>query len=276
MDIRRGVIRAFDNGTYLADVQIVGSMATMLTGVPVAKQIGADLLTSGTKCGVLFFDEPNPSDACVVFVYDGAPPAWITSALIKDGEVAEDDLAFDPLTPTEHDARDHSAVVGTVALSELGSKAHSELTGVGADDHHAHPCARVYHSAAQSIADSTWVALAFNSERFDNDAIHDTVTNNSRLTCKTAGKYQISGAIQFDSNGTGNRGIKIRLDGSTDIALHQQGNTGADYDALAISTLYELAVNEYVELMVLQKSGGNLDVVAGGGFSPEFMMVKVG
>jgi len=73
MDIRRGIIWAFDSGTYLADVQIVGSMATMLTGVPVARQIGADLLTSGTKCGVLFFDETNPSDACVVFVYGGAP-----------------------------------------------------------------------------------------------------------------------------------------------------------------------------------------------------------
>jgi hypothetical protein len=93
MDIRRGIIRAFDSGTYLADVQIVGSMATILTGVPVAKQIGADLLSSGTKCGVLFFDETNPSDGCVVFVYEGAPVAWVTSALIKDGEVVKADLA---------------------------------------------------------------------------------------------------------------------------------------------------------------------------------------
>jgi len=93
MNIRRGTIRAFDGGTYLADVQIVGSMATMLTGVPVAKQIGAALLTSGTKCGVLFFDETNPTDACVVFVYDGVPVPWVTSDLIKDGEVAEADLA---------------------------------------------------------------------------------------------------------------------------------------------------------------------------------------
>lgn len=67
MDIRRGIIRAFDSGTYLADVQIVGSMATMLSGVPVAKQIRADLLTSGTKCGVLFFDETNPSEEDVSY-----------------------------------------------------------------------------------------------------------------------------------------------------------------------------------------------------------------
>jgi len=30
----------------------------------------------------------------VVFIYDGAPVPWVTSALIKDGEVAVGDLAF--------------------------------------------------------------------------------------------------------------------------------------------------------------------------------------
>ncbi len=130
MDIRRGIIRAFDSGTYLADVQIVGSMATVLTGVPVAKQIGAGLLTSGAKCGVLFFDETNPSDACVVFVYEGAPVAWVTSALIKDGEVAVADLAFDPATQVELDA-------------------HAALPSV----HHGHASARA--AAASSLALTT-------------------------------------------------------------------------------------------------------------------------
>jgi len=78
MDVRRGIIRGFESATYLADVQIVGSMATVLTGVPVAKQIVADLVTSGTKCGVLFFDETNPADACVVFIYGEAHPGHIT------------------------------------------------------------------------------------------------------------------------------------------------------------------------------------------------------
>jgi hypothetical protein len=39
-------------------------------------------------------------------------------------------------TATDHDARDHSAVAGTIKLSELGTKAHGELTGIGTDDHH--------------------------------------------------------------------------------------------------------------------------------------------
>ena len=84
MDIRRGIIRGFESATYLADVQIVGSMATVLTGVPVAKQIEAYLVTSGTKCGVLFFDETNPADACVVFIYGEAHPGHITIPQSKE------------------------------------------------------------------------------------------------------------------------------------------------------------------------------------------------
>jgi len=39
-------------------------------------------------------------------------------------------------TPTQHDARDHSAVASTVSLSELGSRDHNQLTTIGANDHH--------------------------------------------------------------------------------------------------------------------------------------------
>jgi len=114
MDIRRGIIRKFNSDTYLADVQIVGSLATILTGVPVAKSIGAELVTAGAKCGVLFFDPTNPKDACVVFVYDGAPVPWVTSDLIKDGEVAIADLANDAAV---HHARHEDG--GTDALTAL-------------------------------------------------------------------------------------------------------------------------------------------------------------
>jgi len=254
MNIRRGIIRAFDSGTYLADVQIVGSMATILTGVPVAKQVGAGLLTSGAKCGVLFFDETNPSDACVVFVYDGAPVAWVTSALIKDGEVAVGDLAFDPVTQAELDA-------------------HAALPSV----HHSHSCARVYHNVAQTLANATLTTLAFNSERFDTDGMHDNVTNNSRLTCKTAGKYQITGQVRFAANATGVRAAYIRLNGVTYIAVSGRPSASAvNINDIVVTTLYDLAINDYVEILVYQNSGATLDVVADGNYSPEFMMVRVG
>lgn len=82
MDIRRGIIRAFDSVTYRAQVQMVGSMATLLEDIPVAKSIGESLVIDGAKCGVVFFDPTNPSDACVAFIYEGAPGAWVDDGLL--------------------------------------------------------------------------------------------------------------------------------------------------------------------------------------------------
>lgn len=138
--------------------------------------------------------------------------------------------------------------------------------------------ASAYHNADQSIADNTLTVVALNSERWDTDTIHDTATNNSRLTCKTAGKYQITFTGLFGVHATGERGLFIRLNGTTYIAGDQRMSVtdGVDGAAATISRLYDLAVNDYVEGVVLQKSGGALNLLALGNRSPEFMMVRIG
>ena len=44
---------------------------------------------------------------------------------------------------------------------------------------------------------------------------------------------------------------------------------------MVISTFYDLAVNDYVEVQVHQTSGGALDIDKSNNYTPEFMMVKV-
>lgn len=147
------------------------------------------------------------------------------------------------------------------------------------DAHAAIPACRVYHSVNQSIASGVLTALAFNSERFDTDTIHDPVTNNSRLTCKTAGIYYVFGNISWATNlTTGTRGLYIRANGTGYIAV-VQGNptTEAGKNTIQnINCIVQLAVNEYLELMAFQSQGASVDVVASGNYSPEFGMVKVG
>lgn len=151
-----------------------------------------------------------------------------------------------------------------------------------ANDAHYMPCVRVYHNANQSITTATLTALAFNSERYDQagnaaDTQHDTSTNNSRLTCKYAGVYSIKGCAEFAANATGQRQVRIRLNGSSYIALENDPtSSGTNGTVLAVSADYSLAVNDYVELVVFQDSGGNLNVTATGNYSPEFMMHRVG
>lgn len=140
--------------------------------------------------------------------------------------------------------------------------------------------ARAFHNAAQSIANNTTTVLALNSERFDQEAnvastIHDTVTNNSRLTCRTAGVYAISAAIEWAANSTGIRTLNIRLNGATVLASVDLNTTTGGGAKQTAATHYALAVNDYVEITVLQNSGGALNVNSTGNYSPEFSMVLV-
>ncbi len=69
MDMKRGVLRSFDPGTYTAGVQLVGSLSAWLTGVPVARNILAADLVAGRNVAVLIFDLGNPNDAVVAAVW---------------------------------------------------------------------------------------------------------------------------------------------------------------------------------------------------------------
>ena len=138
------------------------------------------------------------------------------------------------------------------------------------------PSARVYNNAAISINNDTATALTFNSERWDTDEIHSTVTDTGRLTCKTAGIYTLNGHVAFAGNSTGNRYILIQLNGSTNLAIHRHAPGTSGESRMSISTVYSLAVNDYVELLVWQNSGGALNVVTAPNYSPEFGMTYLG
>jgi len=97
------------------------------------------------------------------------------------------------------------------------------------------------------------------------------------LTCNTAGKYLVIGNIQWAAHATGIRAMRI-WKGATVVAEETRMNI-SDADSYAggtISTIVDLAVNDYVLLVVYQDSGGNLNVNAAAQYTPEFMMVRIG
>ncbi len=69
MTVRRGIVKAFDAGSYRATVQIAGSDASWLHGVPVARTVAPGELVPGRRCAVLFLDDANPEDAVVIAVW---------------------------------------------------------------------------------------------------------------------------------------------------------------------------------------------------------------
>ena len=64
------IIQAYQNN-WTADVYIVGNNQTILKGVPLALSIDATILQAGMKCRLDLFDETNPSDMVVAYVYGG-------------------------------------------------------------------------------------------------------------------------------------------------------------------------------------------------------------
>jgi hypothetical protein len=75
MNIKRGIIRGFNQTEHTATVQVLGAQATYLAGIPVSHALGWWLVVVGAECGVVFFDETDVQDACLAFIYGGAPPA---------------------------------------------------------------------------------------------------------------------------------------------------------------------------------------------------------
>ncbi|GAH39115.1 unnamed protein product, partial [marine sediment metagenome] len=88
--------------------------------------------------------------------------------------------------------------------------------------------------------------------------------------------YLLIGQIVFAINATGNRGIVIRLNGVTSLARAKQVCVAGVPPALVVSTIYDLSVGDYVELLGFQTSGDVLDVSSTGNYSPEFMMHRIG
>jgi hypothetical protein len=68
--IKKGILKSFDSGTYLATVQIAGSLSVWLDNVPTSRAITASEMVTGRNVAVLFIDPSNFSDAVVIAVWN--------------------------------------------------------------------------------------------------------------------------------------------------------------------------------------------------------------
>ena len=139
--------------------------------------------------------------------------------------------------------------------------------------------ARVYNSGNLLIGNAAWTALTFDSERWDSRGLHSVVANTGRFTILVPGLYSIGGSALFATDGTGVRAGAIRLNGAAGTYITRSGAFdvgGVAGGSVNPSTQYRLSATDYVEFMVYQNSGGNLNVTASGNSSPEFWIAQIG
>lgn len=131
---------------------------------------------------------------------------------------------------------------------------------------------------SQSISNTTFTVITFDSELFDTDGFHSTTTNTSRMTIPSgkAGKYLIVGRGTFANNATGNRGVRILKNGTL-IGEIQTWNAGATYgSSVEITQIADLTVGDYVELASFQASGGSLNTQNGADYYDALMIQYLG
>ena len=131
-------------------------------------------------------------------------------------------------------------------------------------------------NTSQSISNNSATVVTYGSETFDTDTIHDTGSNTSRLTATTAGKYLILSSGSIGCNTTGDRQIRLRVNGTTTIANVTGKSTVCANEAhyMQVSAYYNFSATNYVETLVYQDSGGSLTFAADGA-DGSFSMVKV-
>jgi hypothetical protein len=128
--------------------------------------------------------------------------------------------------------------------------------------------AMVKKSADETGANfTTAAAVAWNTEVYDTDAFHDTVTNNSRLTVPSGiTKVDVKGTIRLNSvSANVLTQIAIRKNGSVDYDGHaaqdtSNGQTTRDLSVTALGV--PVTAGDYFELYLFQQTDTSVDVVA--------------
>ncbi len=118
-----------------------------------------------------------------------------------------------------------------------------------------------------SLASSTWTNMLFVSEEYDTGTLHSTATNTGRLTITDAGLYQVTASVNLNYHTSSkNCGLMLRKN----AAASDSGGTLLSTVTGPLSTnafiatgiqlhmQVRLAAADYVELFVLQDSGGAL------------------
>lgn len=123
--------------------------------------------------------------------------------------------------------------------------------------------ARVSRASAQTISNNTVTPVTFTSEDFDNNGLVDLGANDDRITIVTAGLYLLTGRFEWGLPTTNLRYSYIRVNG-TDYVLQRVSGASATENRYYYAVVHAvLAVNDYVQLVAKQDSGGSLDLTAG-------------
>lgn len=133
------------------------------------------------------------------------------------------------------------------------------------------PSCKAYQSTLQTLTTATTTAVVLQSEAWDlglGTAMHDNVTNNSRVVAPETGIYLVTGMISYAPNATGRREITIRKNaagnpasGTRLIAVFDDASAATHMSHASFEV--SLTASDYIEMFAFQSSGANLNTAPG-------------
>lgn len=122
-------------------------------------------------------------------------------------------------------------------------------------------CHALTLSTAQVIANAT--AIPLDTEKYDPFALHDNTTNNTRITIKVPGYYQVIGALRFQDSSAGSYRGGVLLKSGTAFTVNsgsdkQQFTTkdGSNRASITMEGVEQFTAGQYIEIAPLHDMGG--------------------
>jgi len=118
------------------------------------------------------------------------------------------------------------------------------------------PAFRASASGSQTLSNTTFTKITFDTEIFDTNSNYDTSL--SRFTPTVAGYYYIHGVVRFTAT-TASKVIVARIYKNGTYYTAYEGVTGTSDSSVQTSALvYCNGTTDYIEFYSYQNSGGNL------------------
>ena len=145
----------------------------------------------------------------------------------------------------------------TITIGSAGDT----IAGMGSNT----PSFEAYLSANQSIANTTYTKIQFDTETYDSNSTYDNSTN-YRFTPAVSGKYLIYASTRASTTTDfNNLQIIVRKNGS-DVFLQTNRNTYND--SINLIATFDADTTDYFEIFGYQDSGGSINFQGTSGDSP--------
>lgn len=204
------------------------------------EELTAYLLASGERLGAVATDQKFLNDVIAMRgMYVGADADPTDNDVYVTGDIrAGEGLSVGDLAenPDDNDVHIAGSINESISLS-----------------------CRAYRSSVQSIPNNTWTTIYWNAEDWDNDSMHDNVTNNNRIVAWKAGVYIVGSTISFAPNAVGSRVVDLMHAGTPFSRVRKSSVSGAE-TCITVVGLANATAGQNFQVRVLQDSGGALDI----------------